>query len=140
MNLSSLSAIHLKGSQNSLADFLSRQHVCQDEWSLNINVFREIVQCWGQPEVDLFASEANKKVAQFFSIHPRDQATGIDAFANPWQFNMCYAFPPVWLIAAVLQKFLAESTDLILVAPFWPKRPWFANFETGHLYSFTPPG
>ncbi|PIO08965.1 hypothetical protein AB205_0136040 [Aquarana catesbeiana] len=104
-------------------------------------VLREIVRCWGQPEVDLFALAGNKKVAQFFSIHPRDQATGMDAFANPWQFNLCYAFPLVRLIAAVLWRFLAESTSLILMVPFWPKRPWFANFEeTGHLPSITSPG
>lgn len=133
-NLASLTAVHLKGTLNSLADFLSRQQVKQDEWSLNQEVFEQVVKTWGIPEVDLFASESNKKVAQFFSLHSLDRARGMDTFANAWHFNLCYAFPPVRLVAEALQKILTQEMDLILIAPFWPRKAWFAVLKRLAIY------
>lgn len=133
-NLASLTAVHLKGTLNSLADFLSRQQVKQDEWSLNQEVLEQVVKTWGIPEVDLFASESNKKVAQFFSLHSLDRARGMDAFANAWHFNLCYAFPPVRLVAEALQKILTQEMDLILIAPFWPRKAWFAVLKRLAIY------
>lgn len=38
-NLSSLSAVHFKGTQNVLADFLIRKKVMESEWTLNQEIF-----------------------------------------------------------------------------------------------------
>jgi hypothetical protein len=35
----------------------------------------------------------------------------------------CYAFPPLPLLPRVLEK--VEQVDLILIAPWWPRAPWF---------------
>lgn len=71
--LGSISAHHLKGTQNLLADFLSRVRMDSQNWPLNQVVFREAVEAWGWPEVDLFASNLNKKVARFLSLNSREE-------------------------------------------------------------------
>ncbi|XP_040188033.1 uncharacterized protein LOC120920173 [Rana temporaria] len=130
VNLGSISAVHLKGTQNSLADYLSRHRVERDNWSLHPEVFAEVTNKWGYPEADLFANQENSKTEEFFSLNPGDRSLGIDALANPWPFDLCYAFPPIRLIPDELRKFLLEETDLILIAPFWPKRPWFSLLQS----------
>ena len=127
INLTSLSAVHLKGTQNLLADLLSRRKIVEAEWSLNQEVFDMITIKWGLPQVDLFASQQNTKVQELFSLHRGDLALGIDALAHSWDSHLCYAFPPFPLIPLVLRKFREEKTSLILIAPFWPKRSWFAT-------------
>lgn len=126
-NLASISAIHLKGELNNTADFLSRQQVSNQEWSLHPEVFDYIAAYWGKPVVDLFANKENAKVPHFCSLYPGDQPLAVDTLQTPWTFSLAYAFPPLHLIPRVLAKFLAEETCLILVALFWPKRPWFTT-------------
>lgn len=129
-NLASISAVHLKGKNNCLADYLSRHRIDRDNWSLHPEVFADLTKRWGYPVADLFANRNNRKTEIFFSMNPADQALGIDALANPWPPGLCYAFPPIRLIPEVLRKFRLEETDLILIAPFWPKRPWFSLLQS----------
>ncbi|KAM9324773.1 LOW QUALITY PROTEIN: uncharacterized protein PAF06_000862 [Gastrophryne carolinensis] len=96
INLKSLTAIHLKGTLNQVADFLSRSQMKESDWSLDPDVFKTICVQRGVPEVDLFASARNHKVDQYFSLDPRDRSLGVDALARPWHFNLAYAFPPVF--------------------------------------------
>merc|ERR1712121_301709 len=35
-----------------------------------------------------------------------------------------YAYPPTALIPKILQKIRSENVELIMIAPYWPKRPW----------------
>ncbi|XP_040196517.1 uncharacterized protein LOC120929266 [Rana temporaria] len=65
-NTLSLSAVFLRGIENSTADFLSRSQLREDEWSLNQEVFHLLVKRWGSPEIDLFASRENAKTHWFF--------------------------------------------------------------------------
>ncbi|XP_040195283.1 uncharacterized protein LOC120928241 [Rana temporaria] len=75
VNLGSISAVHLKGTQNSLADYLSRHRVERDNWSLHPEVFAEITNKWGCPEADLFANQDNRKTGVLFS-KPRGSISG----------------------------------------------------------------
>ncbi|XP_068094587.1 uncharacterized protein [Hyperolius riggenbachi] len=122
----SLKAIHLKGSRNCMADFLSRETLLQDEWSLHQEVFQEILQKWGSPDIDLFASKHNNKCPQFCSLSREDNSKVIDAFSIKWEFPLVYAFPPITVIPKVLNKIMQEKVRAILITPFWPKRPWFS--------------
>lgn len=126
-HLLSLSAVHLKGTINKVADFLSRQKVQEAEWSLNSEVFALITRTWGHPQVDLFASRQNTQLPQFFSLHRDDSSQGIDALAHPWNFHLGYAFPPFQLIPLVLRKIQKERVSIFLITPFWPKRAWFST-------------
>ncbi|KAG8548674.1 hypothetical protein GDO81_024604 [Engystomops pustulosus] len=41
-NVLSLSAVHLKGEENAIADYLSRKHINNSEWCLNNEVFEQL--------------------------------------------------------------------------------------------------
>ncbi|XP_044144824.1 uncharacterized protein LOC122933830 [Bufo gargarizans] len=121
----SISATHLKGSQNSRADFLSRHRIDAGEWNLNKQVFRQVCQLWGYPEIDLFASRGNSQLDCFYSLNPSENPVAVDALAQNWDMKLAYAFPPFPLIPAVLKKMRTSTTTLILVAPDWSKRAWY---------------
>lgn len=35
--------------------------------------------------------------------------------------------PPLPLIPHIIRKILAEQAEVLLVAPMWPRRPWYAD-------------
>ena len=57
-----LSAAHIPGSCNNIADF-SRHFHDNTEWTLKLTVFQAITTVFFCPEVDLFASRLNCQVA-----------------------------------------------------------------------------
>ena len=123
--LASLRAMHLPGEQNKTADFLSRQKPPSGEWRLHPEVAQSIWGHFGRAEVDLFASEASTHCPLWFSLGETTSPLGQDALAHPWPEALLYAFPPLPLIRAVLQRVLQEGHTILLVAPFWPGRTWF---------------
>ncbi|XP_069596916.1 uncharacterized protein [Ranitomeya imitator] len=129
-HLTSLTALHIRGENNQQADFLSRHTLKQGDWCLNQQIFRDIVSLWGQPQVDLFATRRNKKVRKFASLSLADHPDILDALQAPWQFSLAYAFPPIILLPQVIRKIRTEGARVILIAPFWPKRPWFSWLQT----------
>ncbi|XP_069588445.1 uncharacterized protein [Ranitomeya imitator] len=129
-HLTSLTALHIRGENNQQADFLSRHTLKQGEWCLNQQIFRDIVSLWGQPQIDLFATRRNKKVRKFASLSLADHPDILDALQAPWQFSLAYAFPPIILLPQVIRKIRTEGARVILIAPFWPKRPWFSWLQT----------
>ncbi|XP_077127806.1 uncharacterized protein LOC143783280 [Ranitomeya variabilis] len=60
-HLASLTALHIRGIENTKADYLSRNRLRQGEWSLNRTVFRLITRAWGVPQIDLFATRGNSQ-------------------------------------------------------------------------------
>ena len=85
-----LSAQHIPGKLNIQADTLSREMSSNLEWSLNGEVFQEIVSQTFIPEIDLFASRLNAKTAKFISWLPQPGAVAIDAFSLSWANMNCY--------------------------------------------------
>ena len=75
--------------------------------------------------MDLFATAGNAKLPTFCSrgFHPK--AWAVDAFAIPWDGLEAYAFPPFNLIHKVLLKIRASKVRVLLIAPMWPRQPWF---------------
>ncbi|XP_071982477.1 uncharacterized protein [Engystomops pustulosus] len=95
----SLKAIHLRGEDNKVADFLSRNRLDQNEWCLNDNVFQEITKVWGHPTIDLFATKTNSKVKNFYSLDSTGSGLQMDAFNQVWDAPLMYAFPPIPVIS-----------------------------------------
>lgn len=121
-----ITARHIPGLKNTIADFKSRKFNDSLEWSLCQSIFKNIVKQWSNPDVDLFASRLNCKVKQFVSLEPDPDATATDAFSVDWgAFKLCYAFPPFNMIGRVLQKCVQDKAQLILVVPKWPTQHWF---------------
>ncbi|XP_068092232.1 uncharacterized protein [Hyperolius riggenbachi] len=128
-NLRSLTAIHLKGTSNQVADYLSRKKLDPNEWSLDQEIFHQVALQWGYPEVDLFARRGNAKCHQFCALFPKDLPWKLDAFTVDWGIARMYAFPPIPLLSRVIKKIVQDQARVILIAPLWPKRPWFTYLK-----------
>ena len=121
-----ISAAYIPGKANTIADDLSRMKATTTELHLNPIIFRQIVAVYGQPEIDLFASERNRQVSVYISWIWDPKAAGTDAFSIDWgTFNLSYMFPPFSLVSKCLHKIQQEKASAILIAPFWKSQPWF---------------
>ena len=120
-----LACQHIAGILNVKADILSRKNkVFNTEWSLHPNVIQALWSRWGCPLVDLFATSENFKLPVYVSPYPDPQAWATDALSISWAGLWAYAYPPTPLIPKVLLKVRQEPVELILIAPWWPKRAW----------------
>ena len=93
---------------------------------------RRMFNLWGSPGVDLMATVMSRKAPMFFAWNREDpEAWGQDSLARDvdWtQFSLPYCFPPFPLVGQVLAKVRDQEVDrLILVAPWWPTKPWFST-------------
>lgn len=122
----SITASHIPGKTNTVADNKSRIFHDDTEWSLNSSRFYNMCTIFGTPSIDLFASRLNYKCDKFCSWQPCPQAMAIDAFSLDWgQFNLCYAFPPFCLLGRVLSKLRRDKAEMILIAPAWSSQYWY---------------
>lgn len=119
-----LTAVHIPGKQNVLADKESREKHSDIEWKLNTQLFEDVTAHWGTPSIDLFASRLNYQLKPFVSWRPDPEAMAIDAFSINWKENF-YAFPPFALINRVLQKVEQDQSQGIIIVPLWTTQVWF---------------
>lgn len=121
-----ISAAHIPGKENVVADRESRDINMDAEWQLNRNLlFQALYELGVQPEIDLFASRVNHQFDRFMSYRPDPQAEVIDAFSVSWKNLSFYAFPPFSIIGRVLQKIQRERASGVLVVPDWPTQYWY---------------
>jgi ribonuclease HI len=124
---------HIPGVKNATADALSRLDRAGD-YELKTEMYRRGTQFLNvNPEVDLFATDANHKCQRYLAL-PGVMGRGAcawDALRFSWAGGRMYAFPPVQILPRVLQKIRAERAEVILVAPEWPSRPWWNLFQDG---------
>ena len=80
-----MAATFVPGKLNVVADKLSRLLHQSTEWSFDHSVFRKVLEMYGPPQVDLFASAQNHQVRQYVSWLPDQNATAVDTFSIPWQ-------------------------------------------------------
>ena len=100
-----LKARHIPGCLNVIADLLSRSNQVQSpEWSLHLQVFKQICHKWFTPHVDLFATRLNHKLPLYVSPVPDQNAWDIDALNINWSGLTVYAYPPMALLHRVIQK------------------------------------
>lgn len=90
-----LKASYITSKENTQADALSRLSTLDTEWELCNEAFEQIIDSFGSPEVDIFASALNAKCKKFFSWLPEPQALQVDAFKVSWSNIFFYAFPPL---------------------------------------------
>ncbi|KAI2662351.1 Beta-glucosidase A [Labeo rohita] len=90
---------------------------------------------FGEAQVDLFASLESSHCQLFYSL--TEAPLGRDALAHSWpQSLLKYAFPPVSLLEQTLCKIREDEEQVLLVAPYWPTRTWFADLM---LLAAAPP-
>ena len=122
-----LTATHLPGVQNQLADRESRVFNDDTEWALDLDVFESIENQYGILDIDLFASRLNHKIEPYVSWRPDPNAKAINAFTLNWGQFCAYMFPPFSVLGAVLQKIRKDEATAVLIFPVWPTRPWFST-------------
>ena len=87
-----ITATHIPGKLNVLADNESRHTFHDTEWKLDPAIFKRVSAFWGKPSIDLSASRLNFQLRPFVSWKPDPQAFAIDAFSISWTEHNFYAF------------------------------------------------
>ena len=103
--------VHLPGVHNIQADSLSRvSQTLTTEWKMAMASLRPVFAKWGKPQIDLFATFANRQLVKFVSPYPDPRAEWTDAMSMPWDKErvLLYTFPPFKMVPQVLQK-IAQS-------------------------------
>jgi len=123
-----LSAKHIAGHLNVLADALSRSStVLHSEWTITHLALNRLWSLIDKPLIDLFATRFSKRLPLFVSPFPDPEAWRINSLEISWSGLRAYAFPPFQLLGKVLRKAELERPWLILVAPMWPSQHWFPD-------------
>ena len=121
-----VSAAHIPGKHNILADIASRKFEDAAEWMLCPNTFSNLVDVYGLPEIDMFASRLNHQLPCYASWHPDPESTYIDAMRVNWKNIYLYAFPPFSMIWPLLSKIRRERVKrALVVVPRWPTQSWY---------------
>nr|CAH7758368.1 unnamed protein product [Callosobruchus chinensis] len=102
-------ASYVASSENFKADKESRSLSIDTEYELNHSAFSCIIQKFGEPEIDLFASRINNKCKKYISWFPDPNSCLVDAFTTCWSKYYFYAFPPFACIARVLEKIIQDK-------------------------------
>ena len=103
--------------------------VVSSEWTLTKDVLEPVWRTWFKPQIDLFATKFSKRLELYVSPVPDPEAWGVDALSIRWDNLVGYAFPPLALMEKVLRKAREEGAKMILIAPYWPSRPWFPGLK-----------
>ena len=121
-----ISAAHIPGKENTVADNESRKTSGPAEWKLDPKSLRTALDdLQFHPEIDLFASRVNHQFPRYCSFRPDPTAEAIDAFTINWHTLKFYAFPPFSIMPAVLKKIQADKGEGICVLPNWPTQSWY---------------
>ena len=76
-----VSAAHIRGKQNIIADTASRKFHDASEWMLPKNIFNHLIACFCMSEIVLFASRLNKQLHRYAFWMPDPDALYIDAMS-----------------------------------------------------------
>ena len=115
-----ISAKYVKGSQNLLADSLSRSLEYHPELTLKQETFDRLCSLLDfKPDVDICANTSNHKCESYFSATRDDKAAGHNALTTSWNnYKYPYAFPPSHLVNKIIFRFLnSNCNSLLLLVP-----------------------
>ncbi len=90
-----------------------------DDWGVDEQTFAILEEKYGPFSIDLFADETNHRVKKFYSDFWSPSSSGVNAFAHSWDYETCYACPPVNQVLKTIKKFLMSSCGGVLIVPKW---------------------
>lgn len=117
-----ITAQHLPGKLNYLADTESRVMMDRSDWKMNPITFQKM---FGPLEVDLFASRLTTQLQTFFNWRPDPYAVATDSFLQDWTTRKGYANPPWCMIGRTLSQVKSQLAQIVLVTPVWKPQPWY---------------
>ena len=108
-NNTHISAAHIPGKHNILANLASRKFQDSAEWMLEPKIFDYVIRQFGRPDIDTFSSRLTKQITVYASWLPDPESSFIDAFTINWNNIFTYTFPPPFsIIWRMLQKIQEE--------------------------------
>ena len=111
------------------------------DWSLKESVARKVFRRFGNPDIDLMATQASRKVPRFISRCRGDKETIVlDSMSSKvkWdEWELPYLFPPFSLIGRCLQKIREQEVRRIIVIIPW--QPQALYLGTALSMSLEPP-
>jgi hypothetical protein len=120
-----ITARHLAGRDNTLADALSRLNP-RYEWKLHTALFRWLDRKWGPHTIDRCATLINTQLRRYNSRFFDPKAEAVDAFAqNNWQPENNYVNPPFRMIPSVIQTLKQQNATATVITPRWPAQLWY---------------
>ena len=76
-----ITAAHIPGAENVIADYESRKSYKDAEWMLNPEIFQKAIKHLKfKPDLDCFASRLNAQLPKYISYNPDPYVYLIDAF------------------------------------------------------------
>lgn len=124
----SVSPHYLPGILNIAADSLSRNVTGEAEMRIAPQDFLRVIAWRGPLQVDGMATPWDRVLKTFVSAIPHPSATHLDFFHTDLaQWTQVYVFPPVNALPQVISRLKETQTHGVIVAPWWPTRPWFAS-------------
>lgn len=121
-----LSAAHIPGKENVIADRESRNINLDTEWKLNSDLLKQaLLKLDFEPNFDLFASRNNYQFKPYCSFRPDPECQAVDSFSIAWKEIKFYIFSPFCLISRVLQKIRTEEATGVIVVPHWKNQAWY---------------
>ena len=126
INKNHLSAAHIPGKLNTVADKEFRSNHVDTEWMLQPKLLNLALEHLSfKPKIDFFATNIKTQFGKYAAFRPDPGAMYIDAFSIDWSDLKFYAFPPISVIPRVLSKEKQDSAEGIIVVPFWPTHVWY---------------
>ena len=120
-----LTAVHLAGVRNVLADSLSRDSALETEWSLDWRSFQGVQAALPDLQIDHFASQDNHKLPCFVTPYLHKKAVASDALALDWnRWDKIYVSSSGYPLK-VLDKLRDFKSRGVLVAPLWSNSSWY---------------
>lgn len=125
-----LTAAHLPGALNVVADKESRRSYSDSEWMIDSNILQKSLSDLDfTPEIDLFASRLNNQLNAYCSYRPDPDAMYINAFSISWENLKFYSFPLFSCILQVVQKMIQDKDEGVTVVPNWPTQAWYSLLQ-----------
>jgi hypothetical protein len=123
-----VTADHIPGKQNTRADWLSR-HPDPKNYRLNPAVYRQVCQHFNYiPEMDMFASKANKQCKKYCSWRADISSQG-NAFHMTWTNTKGWMNPPWDIIQQCLQKVKTDKANMLVCLPVWQSAHWWGTLQ-----------
>lgn len=76
-----------------------------------MKIFQKLVNVWGKPDLDLFASRHNAQISNYVAWKPDPMAQAVDAFCQNWSDKFCYIFAPFSQIQSFAKKMMMMITQ-----------------------------
>ena len=120
-----ITAQHLPGAQNFIADAESWSQTERTYWKLNPYIFHKIQRIFGPLKVDLYETCLFAQCQPYFSWWPDPSAEGTDAFLQVWTHIKGYTNPPWKLVGRTLTQVQTQRATIVLIALVWKSQPWY---------------